>query len=320
MKDKLIFIMILFLIIITKIKLFEVIKKERLLNLKVCICTLGKHENKYIAEFVEHYKNYGVDKIYLYDNNDINGEKFEDVISEYVDNNFVEIINWRGVKGTSTYYRIMDSCYQTHHDEYDWLIFYELDEFIYLNNYQNIKFFLSNKIFDKCESIQLNWVHMSDNNYLLYENKSLNERFPEIGKNVVKNKKNIICFVKTIVRGHLKNINITHNHLLNGKLKSCNGFGEKGLNKNRFLSTNPDYEFNFIRHYYTKSAQEFIEKLNRGDLLRGNNKRVIDWAIYKFFYINKITLKKIEYIQKHLGNKYKLEQYLKKLNEKKEKI
>ena len=161
---------------------------------------------------------------------------------------------------------------------------------------------------------------MSDNNYLLYENKSLNERFPEIGKNVVKNKKNIICYVKTIIRGHLKNINITHNHLLNGKLKSCNGFGEKGLNKNLFLSSNPDYEFNFIRHYYTKSAQEFIEKLNRGDLLRGNNKRVIDWAIFKFFYINKITLKKIEYIQKHLGNKYKLEQYLKKLDKKKEKI
>jgi len=43
----------------------------------VCLCTLAKLENKYIREFVNHYKNYGVDKIYLYDNNDINGEKFD---------------------------------------------------------------------------------------------------------------------------------------------------------------------------------------------------------------------------------------------------
>ena len=66
-----------------------------------------------------------------------------------------------------------------------------------------------NKKFNQCESIQLNWVHMSDNNQIYYENKPLHERFSEKGKNVVKNKYNKICFVKTIVRGHLKNINIT---------------------------------------------------------------------------------------------------------------
>ena len=31
-------------------------------NLKVCVCTPPKKENKYIREFVEHYKNYSVDK------------------------------------------------------------------------------------------------------------------------------------------------------------------------------------------------------------------------------------------------------------------
>ena len=36
---------------------------------KVCLCTLGKQENRYIREFVSYYKKLGVDKIYLYDNN-----------------------------------------------------------------------------------------------------------------------------------------------------------------------------------------------------------------------------------------------------------
>ena len=33
---------------------------------KVCLCTPAKKENLYIREFVEHYKKYGVDNIFLY--------------------------------------------------------------------------------------------------------------------------------------------------------------------------------------------------------------------------------------------------------------
>ena len=294
----------------------SVFQRTKLNNLKICICTLGKNENRYISEFVEHYKNYGIDKIYLYDNNEINGERFENVIGKYVDNSFVEIFDWRGVKGTSTYYEIMDSCYQTYHDQYDWLIFYELDEFLYLKNYQNIKSFLIDKKFDKCESIQLNWVHMSDNNHILYENKPLYERFPVKGKNVVENQHNKICYVKTMIRGHLKNISIIHNHILNDKLKACNGFGKKSELVKKIESANPDYKFNFIRHYYGKSVQEFVEKMKRGDLLRGNSTKIIDWAIEKFFYINQITSNKIEYIQKYLGNKCNLSKYIIEMNKK----
>ena len=52
-------------------------------NTKVCICTLGKKENMYIKEYAEHYKALGIDKIFLYDNNDIDDESFENVLSEY---------------------------------------------------------------------------------------------------------------------------------------------------------------------------------------------------------------------------------------------
>ena len=290
----------------------ELFREFRISNLKVCICTLGKNENRYINEFVEYYKNYGVDKIYLYDNNDINGERFEDVISKYIGTKYVELINWRGVKGNSTYYEIMDSCYQKNHEQYDWLIFYELDEFLYLKNYRNIKSYLISKKFNKCESVQLNWVHMSDNNQIFYENKSLSERFPVIGKNVAKNKNNKICFVKTIIRGHLININITHNHLLSKKVKACNGFGKASKLKG-ILSLNPDYEYNYIKHYYGKSVQEFVEKIKRGDLLRGNAKDIIEWAIEKFFYINNITQSKINYIKENLGQEYNLSKYIEEL-------
>ena len=118
-------------------------------------------------EFVEYYKNYGIDKIYLNDNNDIDGEHFEDEIQNFIDNGFVDIINWRGAKGGIIYYKIMDSCYQMHHNDYDWLIFYEIDEFLYLKDYNNVKNYLNRKVFNRCDSIRLNWVHISDNNKLI---------------------------------------------------------------------------------------------------------------------------------------------------------
>ena len=53
------------------------IKKYK--DIKICLCVIAKNENKYLREFVEYYKTIGYNKIFLYDNNDIFGEKFEEV-------------------------------------------------------------------------------------------------------------------------------------------------------------------------------------------------------------------------------------------------
>ena len=61
------------------------IKKLNKINkIKVGLCTIGKEENLYAREYVSHYKKYNIDKIIIYDNNEINGEKFEEVISDYL--------------------------------------------------------------------------------------------------------------------------------------------------------------------------------------------------------------------------------------------
>ena len=53
----------------------EIINFRIVKNTKVCVCTPVKRENRYIKEYVEHYKKYGVDKIFLYDNNNVDGER-----------------------------------------------------------------------------------------------------------------------------------------------------------------------------------------------------------------------------------------------------
>jgi hypothetical protein len=293
----LILLFILFLFSILKINEEKYKKKNFFFDLKLCLCTLGKNENKYIREFVEYYKLYGADKIYLYDNNDIQGERFEEVIEDYIKENYVEIVDFRGIHFALI--KIMNDCYQKNLYKYDWLIFYEIDEFIFLKNYTNIKYFLNQSKFNDCQKIQLNWVHRSDNNLIHYDERPVVKRFTQIGKNVKKNKLNYLGYVKSIIRGNIS-INITNNHILNKQIKGCDGEGRK-IKYNSILNNNPDYEKYYINHYYSKSLEEFVNKLKRGDAQRGVNKENNYYQIGKYFYINEITPQKIDYLEKHLG-------------------
>jgi hypothetical protein len=272
-----------------------ILKAENNNHLKVCVCTLGKEENKYAKEFIQHYENYGVDKIFLYDNNDIDGERFEDIIKDYKEKGFLDIINWRGKK--NQIYIIMNDCYKRNYKKYDWLIFYEMDEFIHLNNYTNVKSFLNEYKFKSCILIYLNLVCHTDNNLLYYENKSLFERFPEtVPDNRIGGQ---LLEVKFILKGHIPNIVIDNMHTCNKNIPNCNGFGNKNKIRDRF-STEPDNKYYYIDHFYSKSTEEFINKLKRGNALIGP-KNYDFLRIEKYFQQSKITKEKFERIEKATG-------------------
>ena len=65
----------------------------------------------YAKEFIEHYKNLGYNKIFIYDNNDINEERFEDIISDEINIGFVSIINYIGIKSPVQLMSYVD-CYK----------------------------------------------------------------------------------------------------------------------------------------------------------------------------------------------------------------
>ena len=264
-------------------------------DVKICLCTLGKKENLYAREFVEHYKKLGINKIFIYDNNEENGENFELVLKDYIDIGFIEIIDIRGKIDVSI--QAMENCRKNNYKKFDWLIFFEMDEFIFLRNYSNLKDFLSQKIFNKCQRIQLNWFIHTDNNLLYYDKRPLKERFPK--KKFIINGKKLpgARLIKSILKGNIE-IKIKQIHQLNDKLKACDGFGKsvkyKGIGTN-----NTDHYYNYIAHYWSKSTEEFINKLIRGDALFVSNPERIKkknlFRIMQYFIYNKITNEKIDY-------------------------
>jgi hypothetical protein len=166
----------------------------------------------------------------------------------------------------------MNDCYQRYYQIYNWLIFFEVDEYIHLSNYTNIKFYLQRNTFKNCEIIHLNWVYHTDNNLIYYDNRPLHIRFPEVEPNAKNNVKGSKNCVKSILRGHIPNVVINSVHVLNKKikLKRCNGFGNPEV-FHGIKTYNSDFRFYYIDHYYSKSLEEFIEKINKGDVIQGQS-------------------------------------------------
>ena len=267
-------------------------------ELKVCLCTIGKKENLYASEFVEHYKKIGYDKIFIYDNNDIGDERFENVLNKHISSNFVQIINYRGYRGKrqSPQSDAFIDCYEKNKNNYDWLSFFDFDEFLEINKNKNIKEYLNNKIFKKCANIKINWLMFSDNDLLYYENIPLQKRFttPLYHDNA-----NII--IKSTVRGNLKfNYwrSMNNPHSSSNYLTACNSMGNI-TNPTTFYSSPFNHEYSYLKHYPTKTIQEYCNKIKKGRadlLIKIDNKTLENYFNY-FFERNKKAQKKIEYFK-----------------------
>ena len=52
--------------------------------MKVALCAIGRMENQYAREFVEHHLNIGFDHIIIADNNHYGEERFEAVLGDMI--------------------------------------------------------------------------------------------------------------------------------------------------------------------------------------------------------------------------------------------
>lgn len=268
--------------------------------LKVCLCTIGKKENLYASEFVNHYKKIGYDKVFIYDNNDIDDEKFEDVLYKQITNNFVKIINYRGYRGKKQHpqFDAFIDCYEKNKNKYDWLSFFDFDEFLEIKRHKNIKNYLNDKRFKKCSNIKINWLSFSDNNLLHYKNIPVQKRFTTPVYNFYRN-----IVIKSTVRGNLK-FNywkgMENPHSSNNRnLTACNSIG-KIIDPINYYSSPFNYKFSYIKHYSTKTIEEYCYKSKRGrsDIRVKLNKKTLKKYFNYFFKLNKKTKAKIDYFNK----------------------
>ena len=203
-------------------------------------------------------------------------------MKEEIKNNFVSIINYRGYRGKeqNPQFDAYKDCYQKYNLYYDWLSFFDIDEYLELNPLNlKIQDFLNSRRFNICQIIKFNWLYyINNNNSLYYENKPLQQRMTKPLFNLEINK-----HVKSIVRGNLsKNywLKAQNPHSSKNNYITCSSSGR--IIKSSSLFNIPfEHKYAYLKHYQMKSFEEYCLKIKRGRL-------VPEYKIYKEEMIDKL--------------------------------
>lgn len=274
--------------------------------MKTLLCCIGRRENQYIREYVEWYKNLGFTNIVICDNNYDGEEHFEEAIGDYVKSGFVIIEDYRN--RTECQHQAYTDCYKKYGKDYDWIAFFDCDEFLTLTRKKNIDEYLSSILFKKYNMIHINWMCYGDCDRIEAGEGTLIERFPtpvmpyDFKKTYDFPENN---HVKSIVRGGLDNVEFNKvgwSHTPIGVDTCCNN---KGI-VCRASSAFAPYDFTeaYIKHFVTKSTEEYVNKIKRGFPDQIVNESKYEFLIDLYFKINKKTQEKVDKINSLLGTKY----------------
>ena len=265
-------------------------------NIKVALCMIGRLENKYIREYVSYYKEKDFDKIFIYDNNrPEDGEKFIDELEDYVKTGFVEIIDWPIFVGNAQKPAYQD-CFDKHKHEYDWIAFFDADEYFTSKDNITIKQLLNNSLYDRAGGIALQMINYDDNDVIVNNKKTrldvYTRRLSPLGnfyKTIVKCEDNDIDFSSSISDGCHIPYTLTKNKFIYdiyGDKIEWNHIGCNGKEKNIFL-----------KHIPTGCIDDYIHMKDIRKWPDTNNQMV--FGLQYFSTYNKLTEEKINYYNKH---------------------
>lgn len=260
---------------------------------KVALCCIGKNEKLYIADYVKHYKSIGFTNVIFHDNNNVGDDSQKEALKPYIDEGFVIYKDCRGMK--SYQIRCYEKCYSDYHNDYDYMCFYDCDEYLVMDDkFKNISDLLD--IYGDANAIYFNWRMMDDNDLLRYERKPVIERFTRGVDNA--DNKHIKAMLKCTLVPPIRFANPHNIRRCGSEVKCVYSDGSRGISSSPF-HTPPSYANAYIKHFYSLTAQEFaMRRLNRGNADSGIKHTKEDIA-NQFFHINKKTEEKqkmIDYV------------------------
>ena len=272
--------------------------------MKVLLCCILKMENRYLEEWLRHYVSLGVDKIVIFDNNDTQGKYAENIFDiDYVkdckDNNIIDVYPIPEEKQAQT--RSYNKCYEIYGDKYDWLMFFDIDEFLMLEKAKNIKDFLSDTRFNQYEMIHVNWKVYDDNDLVTVINNdySVVKRFTR----PCQTRRDVHCELKTIVRGGMRDVRFVKNpHTCDNRIFSCcNVLGEQ-VDSKAAKTIRVIHKEAWLNHYICKTMEEYCHTklVRRG----GHTAHIKDlrYNINFFFNYNRHSIEKVKYYKEHYSS------------------
>lgn len=263
---------------------------------KVAVCVIGRMENRYAVEFVEHYKKLGVDKIIIYDNNRKDEQHFEDVLQKYIDKGLVDIIDFRDKTGAQNL--AYNNCYAQYGKDYDWIGFFDFDEFLALPKGTKIGKWLQQ--FDKASVVLVNWQIMTDGGLVTDDGRNCATRFKKPISDSLKRTDGQVFnrHVKSIVRGGLSGVEFRLNpHTPSKPALTCVNVKNEQVAQSAFANITDSPVR--LHHYMTKTIEEYAQHkcVRLFPLGRGFDDTWLKTAWENFWNVNGHTPEKDEWYQ-----------------------
>lgn len=249
--------------------------------MRSCIVAIAKYEKDYIKEWVDYNLNLGFNHIFIGDNNDDNTENLFEVLKDYIFEGNVTLIDIK------SYYFQQDLFYKYAYNNlvgsFDWVLFYDIDEFLFLDNFSYVNDYLSQQKFDNFDVIKINLKTMTNNGYVIQIDKPVLERFTEESKTYnyiinnntdedgidhpIKVNDSVKSFYRTY-KNLIPKVHCTETYYDN--IKYCDCEGNEIIDKSYWpnwsqYTENINFNGAHIKHYITKSLEEFVKyKIKRG--------------------------------------------------------
>lgn len=251
--------------------------------MKSAICAIARNEEDYLLEWITYHLNLGFNHIFLYDNNDLDNKSTIRLCANKSWKDKVTIIDYRG-KNTAQL-TAYNECYANIRKDFNWIAFIDIDEFITFgedNPHNNINSYLEN--IKKFNVLFINWMYYGDNEKVHQEEESVITRFPLPIPNCDENK-----HVKSIIKTTADIQFIRNPHCPDGQIQICDDCQRNISQSEPFKQ--PSFHYLYIRHYGTKTIEEFIKhKVLRGAADQNTNPYKMDL----FYKINKHSKAKRE--------------------------
>lgn len=267
----------------------------KMINMKNAVVAIQRLEGKYIREWTNHYLSLGFDLVILCDNNkDGDAEDISSILQDLIEDKKVIIEDYRNkVRAQMLAYCDM---YVKYGSEYN-LLYVDIDEFLTFKCHSNINEFIGS-IPSDWQCVVFNWMTFGDSGHIYADySKGVQERFKEQRIGV----KSQYSFdddhhIKSLVKGGLDKVQFIGNpHIPATPLKVYNAVGNR-CDQSPFQPI--DWSVAYIKHYTTKSLQEYIEN----KLMRGTGDRSYEMFLQtygnRYFKINDWTEEKQQYILK----------------------
>lgn len=236
---------------------------------KVVLVCVAKWEDYYLEEWLEYNHKLGFDKIIMYQND----------WRCSIDKPYLEKREW---DGRSVQLKIYNDFLHTN-TEYDWVAFFDCDEFLVLNKHNNIKEFVD-EYKDRTNAIGINWYFYGSGGLVNRTSNSLLHMFPNRSNHTDQH-------IKVIVNARCgTRMSLPHN--ADVESMDTNGFKFTGP----FNPGGPS-DVAVINHYHNKTREDWMLRCKRGrvdcniqheedrwDREINDNIDVEDLSAYNFLY------------------------------------